>query len=266
MAIHFRFLLSLLTLTAILVAQSPPPEQEEVLRANVQKFYQAMQDGKYRGAYALVADDSQETFMEMAKPKFSEWKIDKIEWSDEFRKATVTLNVATELFIAGQRVPVHRPIMSQWRLEDSEWLWYYVAPKTVRTPFGNVGVNQEASKNKVSVKDKLAEGPSVADISKGLEIITPQPITFRKKEKGEAIIQVKNGLQGHVKVEIQFPKTPGLTVNQHVLNLKANEESVFKLIWTPLEGEDKKARQDLQGIIASFPIGGSKSFILKWID
>jgi len=180
---YFRLLAVLFILTTSLFAQTPPPEQEQALRANVQKFYQSMQDGKYRGAYALVADDSQESFMEMAKPKYTEWKLDKIEWSEDFRKATVTLNVATELIVAAQRVPVHRPLTSSWRLENDEWVWFYVAPTTVRTPFGTVKVNPDAPNKQVDIKEKIATGATVADISKGLEILTPQPINLKKKEK-----------------------------------------------------------------------------------
>ncbi len=254
---YFRFLSALSLLTNLLFAQTPPPEQEQALRANVQKFYQSMQDGKFRGAYALVADDSQESFMEMAKPKYTEWKIDKIEWSEDFKKATVTLNVATELIVAAQRVPVKR-------LEDDEWVWFYVAPTTVRTPFGTVKVDPNAPNKQVNIKEKIATGATVADISKGLEILTPQPINLKKKEKSEIEIKVRNGLQGHVEIELQLPKLAGLSAATRAMKLKANEEGTFKIQWIP-QG-DKEPQAALQAAVASFPIGGIKSFLIHWID
>lgn len=261
---YFRFLSVLFFLTTFLFAQTPPPEQEQALRANVQKFYQSMQDGKFRGAYALVADDSQESFMEMAKPKYTEWKIDKIEWSEDFKKATVTLNVATELIVAGQRVPVNRPLESAWRLEDDEWLWFYVVPTTVRTPFGTVKVDPHAPNKQVDIKEKIATGATVADISKGLEILTPPPINLKKKEKSEIEIKVRNGLQGQVEIELQLPKLTGLSAAVRVMKLKANEEGTFKVQWTP-QG-DKQPQGALQAAVASFPIGGTKSFLIHWVD
>ncbi len=260
-----RFLSAALLLTSFISAQTPSPEQEAALKANVQKFYEAMQEKKYRNAYGLVADDSQEVFMGMAKPVFTEWKLDRIEWDDSLQKAKVVLNVATDLIVAGRRVPVNRPLESTWRLEDGEWIWYHVQPETVRTPFGNVKVNPNTGKPPLDIKEKMAAAPTAKDLFSGLELLTKGPFTFKKNEKGEALLSVKNGLDGHVKVEIRMPRTPGLKVDKLLMDLKAHEEGTFRLVWNPPQDQES-IRPSIQATVVSIPIGGSKPFLIQWVD
>lgn len=257
------YLIASIILTTSLAAQTPPADQEKALRARVEQFYKSMQDGKFRVAYGMVADDSQESFMEMAKPKFSEWSIRDINWSDEYLKAKVTLEVATELRFSGQVVPVKRPLESLWRLEEGEWIWYYIKPKEVRTPFGTVVVDPDAGKKSINIKEKLDAAPKPEDIMKGVEFNAPD-VTFKKTEKGESEIKVKNGLSGHVTIQLQLPKVPGLSTEKMKVDLASQQEVTLKLLWDPkdIEAPSKAFRC---AVVAN-PIGGAQTFVLKWVD
>lgn len=257
------YLIASIILTTSLAAQTPPADQEKSLRARVEQFYKSMQDGKFRVAYGMVADDSQEIFMEMAKPKFGEWSIQTIDWSDEFRKAKVTLDVATELRFSGQVVPVKRPLESLWRQEEGEWLWYYIKPKEVRTPFGVVPVDPKVVRKSVDIKEKLATAPKPEDIMRGVEFNTPN-ITFKKAEKGEAEIKVKNGLPGHITVELQLPEVPGLSAEKLKVNAAPQQEVSIKILWNPQNAE--LPTKVFQGTVFAMPIGGSQIFAIKWSD
>jgi hypothetical protein len=47
-----------------------PPPIDEALRARVDKFYGAFIAGKFKEAYLLVADDSQDKFFELSKDQY----------------------------------------------------------------------------------------------------------------------------------------------------------------------------------------------------
>lgn len=252
-----------LFLSLCVFAQAPPPKQEQALRKQVEQFYTSMQSGKFRAAYAMVADDSQEAFMEMAKPKFSEWTIKSIDWSDEFRKAKVTLEVATEMRFSGQVVPVKRPLESLWRLEESEWVWYYSVPKEVRTPFGAVKVDPEAARKQINIKEKLDAAPKPDELAGGVQFTAPD-VTFKKTEKGEAEVKIKNNLAGHVKVQLQLPKVPGLSAENPEIGVGPNQEGTLKLRWDP-EGVEPPEKNFRAAVVAN-PIGGSRVFAITWTD
>ncbi len=47
-----------------------PPAIDEALRARVNKFYELFIAGKFKDAYSLVADDSQDKFFELSKDQY----------------------------------------------------------------------------------------------------------------------------------------------------------------------------------------------------
>src|SRR6266849_1458884 len=50
--------------------EKAPPPIDEALRARVDKFYQSYVTGKFREAFALVAEDSQDAYFAAPKPQF----------------------------------------------------------------------------------------------------------------------------------------------------------------------------------------------------
>src|ERR1700682_756304 len=69
--------------------EKAPPPIDEALRARVTQFYQAFTSGKFREAYPLVAEDSQDAFFAASKDTLKSCEILRIRYSDNFTKADV---------------------------------------------------------------------------------------------------------------------------------------------------------------------------------
>ena len=65
--------------------EKAPPPIDEALRARVIQFYQAYTSGKFREAYPLVADDSQDAFFALSKETVKSCDILRIKYSDQIR-------------------------------------------------------------------------------------------------------------------------------------------------------------------------------------
>ncbi|MBM3748697.1 MAG: hypothetical protein FJW34_23225, partial [Acidobacteria bacterium] len=71
--------------------QKAPPAVDEAVRARVKQFFQAHVDGKFRAAAEVVAEDSQDAFFAANKPRCYSFEITKIEYLDEFTRATAVV-------------------------------------------------------------------------------------------------------------------------------------------------------------------------------
>src|SRR5450631_3189412 len=78
-----------------------PPDVDQALRSRVNKFYQAYVDGKHRMAMPLVAEDTQDLWFDSDKPKYRSFELIAIKYSEDFRKASVTVGVVQEILRRG---------------------------------------------------------------------------------------------------------------------------------------------------------------------
>ena len=85
------------------VFDKAPPAIDEALRARVGKFYRAFVAGKFKQAYLLVADDSQDKFFELSKDEYKSFEIIKINYSENFTKAAVVTAVEERMAVARRR-------------------------------------------------------------------------------------------------------------------------------------------------------------------
>src|SRR5215207_9021553 len=102
-----------------------PPAVEEALRANVTKFYQSYVDGKFRQATQFVAEDSQDTFFEADKRRCHSFEIARVDYVENFTKATVVVTCPTDVLMPPKGLTrVTMPLTSKWKVEQDKWLWY----------------------------------------------------------------------------------------------------------------------------------------------
>src|SRR5271154_6960023 len=59
-----------------------PAPVDEALRARIDKFYGAFIEGKFKDAYLLVADDSQDQFFALPKKQYKVCQIIRINYSE----------------------------------------------------------------------------------------------------------------------------------------------------------------------------------------
>src|SRR5579864_2967688 len=124
--------------TSDLFEKAPPPI-DEALRARVTQFYQAYVSGKFREAYPLVAEDSQDAFFGASKEALKSCEILRIKYTDDFTKADVVEACKGEWNYHGVKTATSFPLTSHWKIVDGQWFWYYVKPTTAPSPFSPTG-------------------------------------------------------------------------------------------------------------------------------
>jgi hypothetical protein len=191
------------------VFDKAPPAIDDVLRERVSAFYQAHVDGKFRLADQYVAEDSKDAFFAADKPHFLGFQISKINYSDNFTKATVITACKTEMFFHGRKMLVTMPAVTHWKIDNGEWFWSYVQPTEVESPWGTMKAGPDAD----SPAARIPADPLVAArgiLSKVALDRSAVSIDQTKHTKQE--IHLKNGLLGSITVLADPTGAPGLTV------------------------------------------------------
>ena len=98
-----------------------PPAVEAALRARIDQYYHAFMAGKYKEAYLLVADDSQDAFLETDKQPYKACETLKIRYSEDFTKAVAVESCRSEWKWHGIVTPTTFPITSNWVVVDGQW-------------------------------------------------------------------------------------------------------------------------------------------------
>lgn len=213
--------------------QKAPPAIDDALRARVNEFYTDFIAGKFKAAYALVADDSEDKFFELSKDQYKSCEIIRINYSDQFTKATVITSCKTDWRWHGVSTMTTFPLTSTWEVIDGQWFWHYTKPTVVPSPFsptGYIPVPKDTPENQVSVL------PSVADAAKGILSkigVDKNTVRLSSSVPSEDIVHLRNDMPGEVSVEIQAPQMPGLKVSLGKTTLEAHEETAVLFQWQP---------------------------------
>jgi len=200
-----------------------PPAIDDALRARVQAFYQSHVDGKFRQADNYVAEDSKDAFFVAEKPQYKSFQISKINYEENYTKATVVTACKTEMFFHGKMMPVTMPNVSHWKVQDGEWFWYYTKPSQMETPFGTMKTGPE--NNNPGFGFSIPQDPR-AEAIKILKRVTldRSEVSIDQDQNSKAEIHLKNGLLGPVTVTADPTGTPGLTVRPAKPEVGPNEE------------------------------------------
>jgi hypothetical protein len=215
--------------------QKAPPEVDEALRARVTKFYQAHVDGKYRRADEVVAEDSKDAFFEARKPHYRKFELSRILYSDEFRKAKVTVICGTDMLIplGGMRIPANVPITTTWKLVDGQWFWY-IEPDTGReTPWGTMKPGPEPAAGASAMPPPpLPKGNELGALS-GMVRVDKSEVRLPADTPGDAEVQVSHRMPGTVSLAMETPTVPGLEVKLDRRELKPGETARLSIHYAP---------------------------------
>jgi hypothetical protein len=203
-----------------------PPPIDEALRARVAKFYQAYMDGKFRDAYLLVADDSQDAFLQADKDKYQGCQTVKIAYSDIFTKATVIESCKGYWKWHGQNTLTTFPLTTTWKIEKEQWCWYYVKPKFVPSPFsptGFVPVPDDVDQKNVSILPSDLNTAAQGILAKVK--VDKQIVHLRSDESSQDVVHIRNEMPGSITLSLEPVSVPGLKVTLGKTQLQANEET-----------------------------------------
>ena len=205
-----------------------PPPIEEALRARVDKFYQAHVEGKFREAFALVAEDSQDAFFAAPKAQFKKCETVRINWSEQFTKAKVVESCDAEFRFHGQSVPAKRPMTSDWKVVDGQWFWCYVKPDMRPTPFSPTGLAPVTEAAPAGGPGKLPSSDEVNGLATGIlqrVKVDKTTIKLRSDESSKDELHVRNEMPGPISFTVGEVALPGLKITPAKTELRANEET-----------------------------------------
>jgi len=210
------------------VEDKAPPDVDQALRARVELYYRAFMAGRFKDAYVLVADDSQDAFLESDKQQYKACETIKIRYSDKFTKATVVESCKGEWRWHGVITPTTFPITSSWKIEDGKWVWSYVRPTQVPSPFSPTGFipvppSEATAKDAAGVpKDMRAAAQNIlAKVS-----VDKKTVNLRPDQSSKDAIHVHNGMPGVIKLQMDPLLVPGLKIVIEKSELAANEDAV----------------------------------------
>jgi hypothetical protein len=230
--------------------EKAPPGVDEALRSRVDQYYQAFVAGKYKDAYNLVADDSQDAFLSADKEQYKACNTSKIAYEEKFTKATVVESCTGEWIWHGHRTPTTFPVTSVWRNQNGKWFWTYVKPTQMPFPFsptGFIAIPQNYEKREAAQKDKDKdkEVVDVPGLPKDLNAATlnilskvsvdKQTVRLTPDKASQDVVHIHNGMPGVIRLNMDPVSmvVPGLNVTLAKNELKANEETTLTFDYTP---------------------------------
>jgi hypothetical protein len=198
----------------------------------VDKFYGAFVAGKFKDAYLLTANDSQDAFFELSKDQYKSFEIIKIRYGDNFTKAVVVTAIKSDWKWHGVVTPTTFPLTSNWKVEDGQWCWHYVKPTMAATPFsptGFVPIPPETTDKKPAALPANLAGSAQAVLSKvGVDKATVQLHSY---EQSHDVVHVRNDMPGQVTLNLDKLDMAGLKITVGKTQLQAHEETTILFEW-----------------------------------
>jgi hypothetical protein len=222
------------------VFEKAPPEVDEALRARVAKFFQAHVDSKFRQAEEVIAEDSKDFFYNMRKSHYFSFDIVRINYSENFTKATVVTGV--ELEWRSPRIGVMRvkpPLTSLWKLENGQWYWYVVHQKDWESPWGRMHPGPDPSQKKAAA---VFKGVDPKDVLQQVSVDTTE-IRLKGYEASSGRATISNGMPGDIQLRLAAPPMSGLVVKLDKTTLKSGEQASISVEYKPATTEPKPAAQ-----------------------
>jgi len=238
-----------------------PPHIDKALRARVNQFYQAHVEGKFRLADQVVHEDSKDVFFSAEKTQYKAFKIIRISYEEKFTKAKVVVEADMDFYfgIYG-KMPVHRPISSLWKLDGEEWWWYVTPydPKEGRdSPFGRM---RETSDTPGRPGPDLEAGfnaaPKVEDLMK-MVAADKNSVKLSSTEPSEEVVTILSRFPGAVKLQLDAPEFPGLSVKLDMTKLDGGGKATLVIRYEPKTAAwkpDMEARVSVEPTGAVIPI------------
>ncbi len=247
-------------------SSAAPPEVDKALRANVSEFFQDFIDKKFRQALSLVADDTQDKYFSSPKAEMTEFKIDGIDYTENFTHATVKmtarliLHLRAEGFMQDTSVP--QPWDTHWKIENGKWV-YYEPPAPANawvTPMGPSNLNPVPPNGKIVTPPKINAETMASEAQRILRqngvvtSVTPKEVKFTKDKPGTAKLVFRNGQPGQVQISVEgiTEQNPFLASKVDGPNVNAGAESTIEIIYDPSSGPAPSGPITLGVLVAPF--------------
>jgi len=212
---------------------------DRALRARANAFLDSQSKGELRKAYELVAEDSKDFYISAPKEKASSFTIDDIRYGAGLATATVRSTMKRQMILAGHAVDVPQLLVSEWKLEKGEWVWYHDPAKDVtKTIIGEVPVvPQEAPAPSPLPKDlsNKAAAEAAKTIIAPRATIDKRAVAFTLGKEATDQVTFHNSNNGQVRLyaEVRGVRDT-ITVEPNDVMVNAQADVPFKITYKPI--------------------------------
>jgi hypothetical protein len=244
-----KWILAAFVSCAVVAAQTKPtdvfekatPDIENALRENIGKFFKAHIEGKFRLAEEVIAEDSKDFYYNMEKQRYLGYEIIRINYEENFTKATVV--TAVEVEWRSPRVGVMRvkpPMTSLWKIDNGKWCWYVIPQKDWDSPFGKMKPGPD-DPNKVM---QMFKGVDVQTVNRQISLDRSE-IRLSGYEASSGQAAIANSMPGEVRLRLEHPAVPGLNVKLDKTTLASGEQAKVFVAYKPPTANPKPASEIL---------------------
>ena len=219
-----------------------PPDVDQALRARITTFYEAHISGHYRQAIPIVAEDAQDDFLAAGKNTYKSCEITRINYAENFTKASVVTACKGEYRWRTERMPATMPLSSDWKLVDGQWYWYHIKRDVIETPFGlskvtpdadGTGSTQDSKRIAMPADPAAAAREILSKVS-----IDKTEIELKGYETSQDEIHITNNMPGAIHVSVNSPGTTGLAIKLDKSDIPSGEKGTIRFLYSV---EDAKA-------------------------
>jgi len=240
------YLAPLLVVSAMTAwGQNAPAGVEDALRGRVTEFFQYSNDGAFRKAYELVAEDSKDFYFQQQKVQLKSCQIDSVKFTENFNRADVQTTCQRTARPGPQfpEIEIKVPVLTTWEIVDGKWYYTHDISKEVLTPFGLKGSDVQAQAGPNGQPQLPDLSPQA--VAKAGAAILQQPtgqtsgldkgeVTLSAGKPSSAQVTFHNGLTGAVQLFASAEKeVPGLTITLDKPTVGPNENAIVKISYEP---------------------------------
>ena len=188
----------------------PPADVDAALRARVQQFFDLHVTSQFRKAEELVAEDTKDFFYTHNKPKYLSYEISKIDYSDNFTKATAVVLCEQYILMPGfADRPMKVPTPSTWKMENGKWYWYVDQDALRNTPWGRMTPGAFPEKGAPPPPPSFASIPTSADF------------VFKQVQLDKSEVRLKAGESAEVTISNRAPGPMGVSFSPALGHIEA---------------------------------------------
>jgi hypothetical protein len=207
-------------------APSVPKKVDRALRQRAGEFLQDQVDGNFRKALDLIAVDTQDYYLSATKMKLFSFKIENIEYSDNFTKAKVGALVK-KTYPGAIPVEITVSQTDTWKIVNGKWMWYSIPPQNPVLELTGQAIPKDGTPLAVA---------SAASRIKAATSVNKKSLTFTLGSAGTEQLVFHNGNRGQVKLVADvIGNWTELTVDPASGMVNTDQDATVKITYAPEE-------------------------------